>query len=179
MIIEKISGNSLADVMQRRVAQPLGLSETTMEIDSDMAEPFAHGYLVGQGEPLDVTRISGSAVFGNGNLVSTPLDVARFYRALVQGEVVSAEQLPEMFRVDTRVTPKYAMGVYRFNDFYPCGTFIGHDGQTPGYDNIGYSSLDGRKQFAISVGSSTLDDKAGDPAAQEAWKQLAFAVACR
>jgi len=180
MILEKIEGDSLEHVVERRITRPLGLQSTTMETDSDMNAPFSRGYLVGLGEELvDTTRISGSAVFGNGNLISTPLEVAHFYRALARGEVVSREQLPQMFSLDASVPSNYAMGLFRFKDFFECGTFVGHDGQTPGYDNTGYTTLDGRRQVVVSVNSSTLDDKAGGPAAHEAWRQLVLAAACR
>lgn len=178
MIIEKIDLESLELAVQRRVGEPLRLSATTMEIDSDMTAPFMRGYLVGQGEPMDVTRISGSAVFGNGNLVSTPLDVARFFQALVAGDVVPKELLPQMLALDPGVPSEYAMGLFRFDDFFSCGTFIGHDGQTPGYDNIGYSALDGRRQVAVSVSSSTMDDKAGDAAAHQAFADVVEAAGC-
>jgi D-alanyl-D-alanine carboxypeptidase len=180
MIVEKLEGESLANVAQRRIVGPLGLTETTMETDSDMDEPFARGYLVGFGpELVDTTRISGSAVFGHGNLVSTPLDIARFFRALARGEVVSKSLLPRMVSLDPDVPSEYAMGLYRFERFFECGTFVGHDGQTPGYDNIGYSTLDGRRQVVVSVSSSTIDDKAGAPAAHEAFHQLVMAAGCR
>jgi D-alanyl-D-alanine carboxypeptidase len=180
LIIEKLEGDSLANVVQRRIVEPLGLTGTTMEIDSDMAEPFVHGYLVGlSSEPIDTTRISGSAVFGHGNLVSTALDIAHFYRELARGGVVSKSQLPSMFSLDPDVPSDYAMGLYRFDDLFACGTFIGHDGQTPGYDNIGYTTLDGRRQVVVSVSSSTVDDKAGEPAAHEAFRQLVLAAGCR
>jgi hypothetical protein len=39
--------------------------------------PYAHGYMLGvSGQPLDVTGISASSIFGNGNLVATTSDVA-------------------------------------------------------------------------------------------------------
>jgi D-alanyl-D-alanine carboxypeptidase len=179
MIVEKICGDRLENIVAERITKPLGLKETSMETDSDMAEPYVHGYLVGQGDPIDLTRLSGSAVFGHGNLVSTPLEMTRFYRALVEGKIVSPRQLPLMLSLDPEVPSKYLMGLFRMDDFYPCGTFVGHDGQTPGYDNIAYTSLDGRRQFAMSVSSSTVEDKAGDEQAQEAYYDLAMAIACR
>jgi D-alanyl-D-alanine carboxypeptidase len=179
MIIEKITGSTLEEVVRARVGEPLGLDSTSMEVDSDMSAPFAHGYLVGQGEPLDVTRISASAVFGNGNLTSTPLEVAQFYRALQRGDVVSQKLLPQMMQADQRVTDSYGMGLFRFEKFWSCGTFVGHDGQTPGYDSVGYTSVDGRRQFAVSVNSSTMEERAGDEMAHAAFRDLVLASGCR
>jgi D-alanyl-D-alanine carboxypeptidase len=180
LIIEKITGDSLANVVRARITEPLALTSSTMETTSHLDAPYADGYLVGLADqPVNVTRISASSVFGNGNLVSTPLDVARFYRALARGDVVSKAQLRGMFTVDPQgPESRYAMGLWRLNDFYPCGSFIGHDGNTPGYDSVGYASLDGRRAFSVVVTSSSLDDKAGDEAAHAAWTKMALAVGC-
>jgi D-alanyl-D-alanine carboxypeptidase len=179
MIVERATGESLELAVRKHIASPLGLGETTMEVDSDMTAPFMRGYLVGQGDPLDVTRISGSAVFGHGNLISTPRDVARFYERLMAGSVVGPEALSAMLSLDPRVPSHYAMGLFRFDEFFSCGTFVGHDGQTPGYDSAGYTSLDGRRQVVVSVSSSTFDDKAGNEAAHRAFGDLVKAAACR
>lgn len=180
LIIEKITGDSLANVVRARITEPLALTSSTMATTSHLDAPYANGYLIGLAEqPVNATRISASSVFGNGNLVSTPLDVARFYRALARGEVVNEAQLPAMFTVDPRgPESRYAMGLWRLSDFYPCGTFVGHDGNTPGYDSVGYASLDGKRAFSVVVTSSSLDDKAGDEVAHAAWMKLALAVGC-
>jgi D-alanyl-D-alanine carboxypeptidase len=182
LIVERIAGEPLASVVQKRIAAPLGLQASTFETTSELAEPYAHGYLVGMGDPIDVTGINASSVFGCGNLVSTPLDLAVFYRSLVQGEVVSKAQLPGMFAHDPAVpTTKYGMGVFRFDHdkYLHCGDFIGHDGGIPGYDTVAYSSVDGKRQFSLVVTSFTMDEKAGDEAAHKAYGDLVDAIACK
>ena len=183
LIVQKITGDSLADVVRQRVTEPLGMSSSTMATNSELETPYAHGYMLGLGdEPLDVTRISASSVFGNGNLVATALDAARFYGALVHGEIVSPGQLPAMFS-SVRPRPSglanYGMGVWlSANDFYPCGEFIGHDGAGPGYLVTGQTSRDGARQFAVLTNVLAPGDVAGDERAQQAYKDLVFAAAC-
>jgi D-alanyl-D-alanine carboxypeptidase len=183
MIIEKITGDTLAKAVRQRITEPLGMTATTFETGSTIPSPFAHGYLVGQGEPFDITAFSGSAIFGCGNLVSTPTEIARFYEALVAGKIVKKKQLRAMFAKDPLVpsTP-YAMGVFRFDHaphYMSCDDFIGHDGGTPGYDSAAYSSVDGKRQFSVVVTSFTADEKAGTPAAHQAYSDLVQAAACR
>jgi D-alanyl-D-alanine carboxypeptidase len=180
LLIEKITGDTLANVVRKRVTERLRMASSTMETTSDLRQPYADGYLTGLApQPLNVTRISASAVFGNGNLVSTPLDVARFYRALARGDVVDRARLPSMFGVDPNgPESRYAMGVWRLEDFYPCRPVIGHDGNTPGYDSVGYASLDGTRAFSVVVTSSSTDDKAGDAVAHAAWTKLVLEVGC-
>ena len=181
MVAERVTGSTIAELVRERIVEPLGLTATSFETGSSMEAPFARGYLVGMGDPVDVTDISGSALYGCGNLVSTPLDVAHFYRALVAGEVVSKAQLPAMFDISPSVPDApYAMGVFRSpRTVFPCGDFIGHPGDTPGYNVIGYSSRDGHRQFAMSINSLTMDDKSGSDAAQQAYLDLAQAIACK
>jgi D-alanyl-D-alanine carboxypeptidase len=150
--------------------------------DSHLDTPFARGYQLGLGDaPIDVTGISASAVFGNGNLVSTAEDVARFYGSLVRGEVVSQQQLPAMFTA-TRPGPNgqasYGMGVWLSGDTYPCESFVGHDGADPGYLVTAQSNLTGTRQFAVLVNDLAPGDVAGDEAAQRAFRELVLAAAC-
>jgi D-alanyl-D-alanine carboxypeptidase len=182
LIIERVTGEPLAEVVRKRITAPLDMKASTFETTSALPSPYAHGYLVGMGDPIDVTGINASSAYGCGNLVSTPQDMARFYRSLVGGEVVSPAQLPAMFATDPEVPDtKYAMGLFRFDHaaHMPCGEFIGHDGGIPGYDTVAYSSLDGKRQFAIVVTSFTMDEKAGDEGAQAAWGKLVQAAACK
>jgi D-alanyl-D-alanine carboxypeptidase len=181
LIVERITGEPLASAVEKRITTPLEMKTTTMETGSQLPQPYAHGYLVGMGDPIDVTGISASSTYGCGNMVSTPLDMAIFYRSLARGEVVSKGQLPAMFATDPAVpTTKYGMGVFRFDhdNYLHCGSFIGHDGGIPGYDTVAYSSIDGQRQFALVVTSFTMDEKAGDEAAQKAFGDLVEAIAC-
>jgi D-alanyl-D-alanine carboxypeptidase len=181
LIIQKITDRPLADVVRERITEPLGMSTSEMALGSEMTAPYARGYMLGLGEePVDVTDISASSVFGNGNLVATVRDVAVFYGALVRGEVVSAAQLPQMFRPDPAVAgTHYGMGVWRFDDgIQPCGSFVGHDGAAPGYDGTSFSRLDGARQYAVFTNNLAPGDVVGDEAAQQAYRELVIAAGC-
>jgi D-alanyl-D-alanine carboxypeptidase len=180
LIIQKLTGMPLADVVAQRITGPLGMTESTMPLTSIIPAPFAHGYLAGMGPLLDVTAISASSEFGHGNLVSVPADINRFYAALVAGKVVKPAQLTAMFTPDARITTNYGIGVWTIRNLpATCGTWIGHDAATAGYDTASYARLDGRRQISVAATSLTMDDKVGDPAAQEAWGNLVTAAACK
>jgi D-alanyl-D-alanine carboxypeptidase len=178
LIIEKQTGLSLAQAVAQRITSPLGMTHTSMPLNSEMESPYAHGYLVGMGDPIDVTRISASSTFGHGNIVSTAGDLNTFYAALVAGKVVNPARLEAMFTPDPSIATNYGMGVWVWDDF-PCGAWIGHDGATAGYDTFSYSRRDGRRQVTVQVSSLTMDDKAGDEAAHTAWRDLIVAAACK
>jgi D-alanyl-D-alanine carboxypeptidase len=178
LLIEKLTGLPLAEAVAGRITRPLGMTSTSLPLGSALEGPYAHGYLVGMGPPLDVTGISASAAYGHGNLVSTAGDLTRFYRALVAGQVVAPARLPAMFTPTPTIESRYGIGVFSFPDF-PCGPWVGHDGAIPGYDTIAYSRRDGGRQVAVLASSLTVDSKAGDPAAQQAFLDLIVAAACR
>jgi D-alanyl-D-alanine carboxypeptidase len=183
LIVQKITGESLANAVRERILAPLDMSSATMATGSELDTPYAHGYMLGLGdEPLDVTGISASSVFGNGNLVSTAVDLTRFYGSLVNGAVVSQAQLPAMFHSAhprSGGLASYGMGVWLSGDFYPCGSFVGHDGAGPGYLVTAQSNLEGTRQFAVLTNVLAPGDIAGDEVAQNAFAELVFAAACK
>jgi CubicO group peptidase (beta-lactamase class C family) len=61
LIIEKLTGLSLAEAVAQRITTPLGMTATTMPLVSAMPAPYTHGYLMGGGEPIDVTAVSASS----------------------------------------------------------------------------------------------------------------------
>jgi D-alanyl-D-alanine carboxypeptidase len=180
LVIEKATGQSLADAVQARVFGPLGMTDSRMATTGLIEAPVARGYMLGVGpEPVDVTGISASSIYGAGNLVASAEDLVTFYRALAAGRVVDDAQLARMIAIDPRLPDtRYAMGLWRFEDQFGCGTRYGHDGGAPGYLTTAYTSLDGTRQYALFVTSMTVDEKAGDAAAQEAWAALNRTAAC-
>lgn len=180
LLIEKLTGMSLAAAVAARITTPLGMTETTMPLGSEMAAPAAHGYLVGTGgPPIDVTGISASSAYGHGNVVATPADMNKFYGALVAGRVVKPAYLEAMFTPDARIATRYGIGVWTKDTIFPCGEWIGHDAASPGFDSSSQARRDGRRQFSVVITSLTPDDKAGDERAQQAWKDLVVAAACQ
>jgi D-alanyl-D-alanine carboxypeptidase len=180
LIVQKIEGEPLANVVRRRITAPLGMNASSMPITSALESPYAHGYQLGLGdEPLDVSAISASSMFGNGNLVATARDVALFYGALARGEVVGPKQLPGMLATHPGVDTHYGMGVWRFDYAVPsCGRFVGHDGAAPGYDGTAFSNLEGTRQYAVLTNVLAPGDVVGDATAQQAFKELVEAAAC-
>jgi len=180
LVVQQIEGDSLAQVVQRRIFDPLGMGASSMPTGSAVESPYAHGYMLGLAEePTDVTAISASSVFGNGNLVSTARDIAFFFGALARGEVVGPRQLPGMLTPHAGVDTHYGMGVWRWDyDVQPCARIVGHDGAAPGYDITAFSNLEGTRQYAVLTNVLAPGDVVGDAAAQLAWRELVQAAGC-
>lgn len=57
LIVEAATGHKLGDEMQTRIFDALGLANTTFAVDTTLDPQLAHGYLMGDGDPIDVTGI--------------------------------------------------------------------------------------------------------------------------
>lgn len=105
LIIEKITGNSLNSELTARFFEKLGMNKTSFA-----PEDFSYSQLAGTwydtngdgnledlsqfaNEPLNATLSIG---YGSGNIVSTPLDMAKWVKALYKGKIISDESLDVM-----------------------------------------------------------------------------------
>ncbi|MBB5211081.1 serine hydrolase domain-containing protein [Microbulbifer hydrolyticus] len=136
LILEDVSGKSLPQLLQSQIAEPLKLHHTTFGGEPDTRETAPSGNLAsyvwqGNWQPAPATDLSvpGAA----GAVLSTPQDVSRFFRALVQGKIVDADDsLPKMLPASAA----YGFGLMKF----PYGKHSGY-GHTGGLD--GFSSMAG------------------------------------
>jgi D-alanyl-D-alanine carboxypeptidase len=194
LILERATGHSVAELIQQRIAEPLGLRNTYLAPPDDFAK-LAHGYepdaahiapLLPPGTPpglefagpdrgdfVDTTRINDSTEWAAGGMVSTAVDWARFQRALLSGRLLPPAQLREMETTVSEgpsIQDRAGLGLDRV--VTPCGVVWGHDGQTAGYSSEGYTTSDGRRTVAIFTstvfGLKTPKAGAADKAVQTA-----------
>lgn len=92
MIVEEVTGNSLAVEMRQRIFAPLGLDSTFFAPDEAIAGAFATGYA----QSTSQRDVAMSFAYGTANLVSTVDDVQTFARALFAGDLVSDESRAQM-----------------------------------------------------------------------------------
>jgi D-alanyl-D-alanine carboxypeptidase len=152
-IVERVMGRGLGDEMRERIFEPLGLSQTTYPEEDDLSlpEPYIRGY----DRTDDGWRECSIEFFGRGDgaIVSTAADVARFFRALLVERTLLASDLLElmmsevpdaeptelkMFGVSTPV--RYGLGL--FSHPIECGTVWGHSGGGYGYVHAPFVRLD-------------------------------------
>ena len=159
MIVERVTGHTLEQEVERRILRPLDLRDTSMPTGQPrLGGSFSRGYSLDYDDELDqlpntlrdVTVHDPSGFWAAGNLVTTEQDLARFFRALLTGRLLSPSLLAEMkTTVPTTYGPSihYGLGLFFYDT--PCGTLIGHGGGMPGYENQFVSSPDGRRQIGI------------------------------
>ena len=136
-IVMRATGEPYADVLQRRILDPLGLTRTSLRPEGPKASPYyVDPYTeMARDEPdPEVTESTGAA----GWLWSTAADLARWGMFLADGndEVLPKAALDRMARVQTLVDEeRWTMGwglglcLVRRGD----RVLVGHDGAMPGF----------------------------------------------
>ncbi|GGQ09300.1 serine hydrolase domain-containing protein [Streptomyces roseolilacinus] len=151
MLIEKVSGRSWQQEVERRILRPLRLGGTVMPTTSPrIPGPHAKGYLPLPEGPADVSLLDPSVAGAAGGGISTTADLNRFLAALLGGRLLPKAQLAEMLEAvpAAELGASYGLGIIRYDT--ACGPVWGHPGGIPGYSTFLLGTQDGRRQFALS-----------------------------
>ena len=100
--------------------------------------------------------MSGSVASFTGGIVSTPADVADFYRALFTGRLLPHRAVAEMEKrtVTVEGTPSWLiLGPGLFRRALSCSLVWGHNGDFPGYETNAFGSANGVRQVVVLVNS--------------------------
>ena len=149
LLIQQVTGHSLARELKRRIFSPLGLDHTSFPVASARLPGYhAHGYVstedppTADGQLLDVTGYNPSHAWAAGAVVSNAADLSHFYTALMGGRLLARPQLREMKKTvaedptDPNTTFRYGLGLQRVKD--TCGANWGHGGAIFGYQGQAY-----------------------------------------
>lgn len=162
MLIESLTGQTVADAVTDRVIEPLGLTGTSFPAPGDrtLAAPYLPGYGGGRLGPFffwyeTTFNFEPSQLSSAGSMTSTLADLAAFQLALAEGGVVSDEVLAEMrTTVPTGLDGDYGLGLIRLE--LSCGGEAwGHSGDiTTGHSSVTMVTDDGR--FASLVTNTVV-----------------------
>lgn len=162
MLIEEVTKHSYAEELDRRIIKRIGLRHTYLPApgDSTIREAHPKGYdRDAAGLPLDVTELDPSWGWSAGQLISTNSDLDRFYRALLDGDLLSEAQLAQM---RTTVPAAYfgpgaRYGLGLVSKPLSCGgVYWGHGGSTTGYETRG-GATDGGRAANVAVTTQPTD----------------------
>jgi D-alanyl-D-alanine carboxypeptidase len=123
MLVEKLTGNAYEKELNKRITAKVGLSNTyagSPNIDTGKNESFSYRY-VSNWQQQPTTHVS--LLFGSGSLVSTPIDLAKFIKALFSEALISKKSLNQMMQ--------NKLGVDTFT--YNGKTGYGHTGGIDGF----------------------------------------------
>jgi D-alanyl-D-alanine carboxypeptidase len=168
LIVEQVDGKPLAQAMQRRLFEPLGMQHTALPASTvnTVPEPYSHGYLFGSSSvalvgtphytpavkaaaravtllPTDYTGVNHSVAAAAGGVISTANDLATWSQALVAGRVFNAATqerwLASLRPVDASKPDGQQYGYGIAQLRWGPNTMLFHGGETPGYNSfMGY-----------------------------------------
>jgi D-alanyl-D-alanine carboxypeptidase len=162
-LVEKLTGGTVAQALQTRIFNRLGMTETSYPTTAGLPNPFAEGY-------IDITRPQENLPAGSyenpswagaaGVVVSTAADIARFAEAMAAGTLVSASA----FAAQQQVVPG---SVFRypsdsFDTGYGLGAivgggWVGHNGAIPGYESQAFAKR-GVGAIGVVINHTADDD---------------------
>ncbi|WP_456788741.1 serine hydrolase domain-containing protein [Cellulomonas sp. P5_C5] len=178
LIVQKVAGRPLAEVVTDRVIEPLHLRDTYVPDrgEEELRERHPLGYHAAEpgGELRDITVLDPSWAWAAGDIVSTPSDLDAFFVALLGGELLPPELLAEMQTTVETAPELHGMryGLALFSTPLSCGGVAwGHGGSIPGYETGGGVGPDGR---SVTVAVTALPAATADPEA--AWERINQAV---
>lgn len=205
LVAEKITGRSMSELVEERIARPLGLTKTYLPTEGAQDardESLIHGFepdaegirpILPAGTPkgfgfsgptvngkwVDVTAIDQKWDSAAGAIVSTADDWAVFDAALMSGKLVPEPLLAQMRTVvpeDGSDGPGRTYGLGLEKFETPCGAVWGHDGALPGYRSDNYTDITGQHTFSVLV--TTHFGMVTQPEAGKADDAILNAAAC-
>lgn len=134
-IIERVSGTSYDQFLVQNLIIPNKLSSTSVVMlgtDTKIPPPFNPGYAYHNGQSQDVTEDNMSKHIGEGNITSTPADLARWVRRLLRGEAGLNSTAVSTMITPTPQSMKHK-GIYGLGIQHISGLGYGHTGANQGY----------------------------------------------
>ena len=158
LVIEKISGKPLAEVVQEEIAEPLGLEHTFLPEGAEFPAPHAEGYTrqtLDESETI-ATEWNPSWGWAAGAMISTLDDLRTWVPALATGELLSPELQKERLDVmpldPADPASGYGLGLFRLNGW------IGHNGSLPGYKTVAIY-LPEKEMTLVAMVNSDIDEE--------------------
>ncbi|MFK0254269.1 serine hydrolase domain-containing protein [Streptomyces sp. NPDC090445] len=151
MVIEKATGRSYADEVQRRIVRPLGLRHTYLPAAGDTSMPAPSLAAPSEVEPW---------AWAEGGMISNAPDLERFLGALLRGRLLPPAQQRELFAMPALAQgardPMSRAGLLRAE--LPDGTVVwGKTGSMEPYTSGLFGTADGRRVLTYAYTGVTRD----------------------
>lgn len=160
MLIEQITGNTFAEELKNRIIIPYGLTQTFYPPQDSIVGNYVSGwtsFTQTNTYDTDAAIILNNAFYSSGGaagaLVSYPLDVVKFTRKLLSGEMVNNASLSIMKTCsninfsDGATGYGYGLMCYVFHG----KTYFGHGGDINGFAQHTIHSTDNNVTLTVSI----------------------------
>ncbi|WP_437098971.1 serine hydrolase domain-containing protein [Streptomyces flavidovirens] len=155
LLVEEVTGRSLAGEVTRRILEPLRLRHTYFPDagDEGIRAPHPRGYHANEpgGRLRDITVMDPSWGWAAGAIIATPGDMNRFYTAVLDGRLLRPEQMKQMRSTVPApgLWPGARYGLGLISTPLSCGGVMwGHGGSVHGYHTRCGATDDGRAATA-------------------------------
>ncbi|GHB69467.1 beta-lactamase [Streptomyces cirratus] len=135
LVVEKASGDKLADYIQHNVIEPAGLHHTLFPTGAEFPKPHAQGYTnqTASGKTQDAADWNPSWGWAAGAMISDRDDLRTWAKVLATGTLLTpATQAQRLKVLDADNIPDSGYGLGIFN----VEGWIGHNGSLPGYQSL-------------------------------------------
>lgn len=151
LIVEKITGNTIAAEIQNRILNPLGMTQTSFPTTPAIPESYLHGYFYtdpSDTNPLDVSDWNPSWAWAAGQMISTLDDLYRYAKPLATGQLLTPQMQAERLKwnadserifsaeIDTFFPPGVTVDYKYGFQILDMDSGIGHAGNVPGYNTF-------------------------------------------
>jgi D-alanyl-D-alanine carboxypeptidase len=146
LLIEKVTGKKVREVLDEKIFQPLGLTNTRWPLSLFLPYPYTHGYtyLIDKHSFVDCTNWNTSWGDAAGILISNFHDLQIWSKELTEGNLLSKNSKDERYN--------WNMGGYGFGVENVSG-WIGHPGVLEGYNT--HLWVKPEKKITIIITSNT------------------------
>jgi D-alanyl-D-alanine carboxypeptidase len=112
LIVEKLTGGTLAAAIRQQILEPLQLKNTFVEtIESNESNTIkTHGYAIEKNKLTDVTHFNDGFGLGDAGMISTAADINHFLQALLKDKtLLSPTSLQQLLATQE----DYGLGIYQ------------------------------------------------------------------
>ncbi|MDD4644569.1 MAG: serine hydrolase, partial [Bacteroidales bacterium] len=157
-IIERVSGKTYCQFIRDEILEPMGMRSSSMPEagnEQQLPQPFAAGYVQLEDEVINATESNISANVAEGNMVTTPDDLAKFLRSLLRGEGVLSSTWVNSVMMNVIPTQPVSNSAYGCGITFTNNLGYGHNGAHAGY--LSQMVYDPQTDITLVIFTNTWD----------------------
>ncbi|WP_100643135.1 serine hydrolase domain-containing protein [Alteromonas facilis] len=147
LILERVFGQSYSELIENKISAPLALQRTYHgdSLSGERDEAFSYH---NENEIVRYEEAHPSVLAGAGGIVSTPTELAKFYVALFEGEIIAPSTLSTMLEMNNN----FGLGIQAMG--YAGKTSYGHRGRIDEFNSLALYNPEEKLSIAIIDNSS-------------------------
>ncbi|MEU9299979.1 serine hydrolase domain-containing protein [Streptomyces sp. NPDC048269] len=156
LVVEKITGRPLHEVIEQDVLKPAGLHRTLFPTGAEFPEPHAQGYTdqSASGKIVNATDWDPSWAWAAGAIISDLQDLRSWARTLATGTLLTPATQAERLKTTPIGIPGagYGLGIFDVQGW------IGHNGSLPGYETLTVYLPQAQATMVVLLNTDVLHD---------------------